>query len=223
MWMTFKSTCARELLLSSRKRGELLNPLVFFFAIMLLFPVAVSADPELLAAIAPGVVWIAALLSLMLSLDGLFRDDFQDGFLEQLLISKDSLVISMFAKILCHWLVTGLPLVLISPVIAIMLSLPVTAIGVMMLGLLFGTIWFSFIGAIPAALTVGLRKGGLLLTILVLPMMIPMLSFGAMLVRQQINNEVIAATVMLCAGMSLLSMMLAPFMVAVSLRISLSE
>ncbi|WP_422381831.1 heme exporter protein CcmB [Marinicellulosiphila megalodicopiae] len=221
--MTFKHTCSRELLLSSRRKGELFNPLVFFFTIMLLFPVAVSPDPELLAQIAPGVIWIAALLSLMLSLDGLFRDDFQDGFLEQMLISQDSLVISMFAKILCHWLVTGLPLILMSPVIAIMLSLPVSAIGVMMLGLLFGTIWFSFIGAIPAALTVGLRKGGLLLTILVLPMMIPLLSFGSLMIKQQINGEVFSATALLCAGLSLLAMMLAPFMAAVSLRISLSE
>ena len=223
MWQMLSITCQRELLLSSRRKGELVNPLMFFFIVMLLFPTAVSSDPELLASIAHGVLWIAALLSLLLSLEMMFRDDYQDGYLEQQLISANPLSVTMFAKIACHWLVTGLPLVVVSPAIALMLSMPVSSIGVVMGSLFFGTIWFSYIGSIGAALTVGLRKGGLLFTIIVLPLMITVLSFGTFAIKQQLAGFQYGHVLMFLAGLSLLSMVLAPFMTAIALRISLSE
>ena len=177
--MIFWHIIKRELQIAMRKQAEILNPLWFFLIVITLFPLVIGPDPELLSRIAPGVAWVAALLSALLSFERLFRDDYIDGSLEQLMLTSQPLVLTALAKVLAHWLLTGLPLILLSPIAALLLSLEIPIWWALVLTLLLGTPVLSCLGAIGVALTVGLRKGGVLLSLLVVPLFIPVLIFSA--------------------------------------------
>lgn len=212
----------RDLLLAFRRRAEMANPLLFFVLVTTLVPLGVGANPNLLQTMAPGVIWVAALLAAMLSLDGIFRSDFDDGTLEQLLLSAHPLSVLVLAKITAHWLVTGLPLLVVAPLLAVLLGLPNHALGVLMLTLALGTPILSLIGAIGVALTVGLRRGGILLSLLVLPLYVPVLIFGADAVQRAAEGLQVVAQLNLMGAMLLLALALAPLPTAAALRISLS-
>lgn len=169
----------RELLRHWRCRQDLINPLIFFFITVSLFPMAVSPEGKLLGQIGSGIIWVAALLAAMLSLESMYRDDYHDGTLELLLLQSGSPYQVVFAKIISHWLTTGLPLVIMSPLLAVMMQMEANAIKAQMLTLLIGTPVLSLIGSVGMGLTVGLRQGGVLLSLLVLPLYIPILIFGA--------------------------------------------
>jgi|TARA_Y100001968_G_scaffold327867_1_gene373828 heme exporter protein B len=220
--VAIKATLKRDLTLMLRRRGEVLNPLVFFALVITLFPIGISPDPELLASIAPGLLWVAALLAALLSLDSLFRSDYDDGSLEQLLLAPQPLAALGLAKVAVHWLLTGLPLALMAPLLGIMLSLPAGSYAVLALSLALGTASLSLIGAIGAALTVGLARGGVLLSLLVLPLYIPVLIFGAGAVQAAIFGEGIAAHLAILGALLALALMLAPWAIAASLRISIN-
>lgn len=212
----------RDLLLAFRRRAEMANPLLFFVLVTMLVPLGVGANPNLLQSMAPGVIWVAALLAAMLSLDGIFRSDFEDGTLEQLLLSAHPLSVLVLAKIAAHWLVTGLPLLVVAPLLTVLLGLPNHALGVLMLTLALGTPILSLIGAIGVALTVGLRRGGILLSLLVLPLYVPVLIFGADAVQRASEGLVVVAQLNMLGAMLLLALALAPLPTAAALRISLS-
>ncbi|MCP4414953.1 MAG: heme exporter protein CcmB [Gammaproteobacteria bacterium] len=169
----------RELLRHWRCRQDLINPVMFFVLTVSLFPLAVTPDGELLGQISSGVIWVSALLAAMLSLESMYRDDYHDGTLELLLLQSGSPYLVVLAKIISHWLTTGLPLVIISPLLAVMMQVPDGAMSALMLTLLIGTAVLSLIGSVGMGLTVGLRQGGVLLSLLVLPLYIPILIFGA--------------------------------------------
>jgi len=177
--MIFLEIIKRELQIAMRKNAEILNPLWFFLLVITLFPLVIGPDPKLLSRIAPGIAWVAALLSALLSFERLFRDDFIDGSLEQLMLTAQPLPMTALAKVVAHWLLTGLPLILLSPIAALLLSLEVNIWWALVLTLLLGTPVLSCIGAIGVALTVGLRKGGVLLSLLVVPLFIPVLIFAS--------------------------------------------
>ncbi|WP_445619802.1 heme exporter protein CcmB [Kushneria sp. Sum13] len=221
LWQGFAATLGRDCRLRFRRRSELANPLIFFALIVTLFPLGLAPDSTLLSGIAPGLLWVAALLSVLLSLDGLFRDDFDDGTLEQLLLAPQPASVLVLAKIVAHWLTTGLPLALISPLLAVMLSLPGHSMGVLMLTLLLGSATLSLVGAIGAALTVGLRRGGVLLSLLILPLYTPVLIFGAGTVRLTMEGAVIAPWLALMGAMLALSLLAAPWAAAAALKLSL--
>lgn len=212
----------RELLLHYRRRAEILNPLIFFFIVVTLFPLAVGAQPNLISAIGAGVIWVAALLAAMLPLDGIFRSDFEDGTLEQLVLSTHPLSLLVLTKVFAHWLVTGLPLLLSAPLLSVFLGIPADAVGILMLTLLLGTPVLSLIGAIGVALTVGLRRGGMLLSLLVLPLYAPVLIFGASAVDLAAGGYDVSAQLYILAAFLLLACTLAPWPTAAALRISLS-
>lgn len=173
----------RELLRHWRCRQDLINPLIFFVLTVSLFPFAVSPEGKLLGQIGSGIIWVAALLAAMLSLESMYRDDYRDGTLELLLLQSGSPYQVVLAKIISHWLMSGLPLVIISPVLAIMMQMQSEAISALMLTLLIGTPVLSLIGSVGMGLTVGLRQGGVLLSLLVLPLYVPILIFGSSAVQ----------------------------------------
>ncbi len=216
----FWALLKRDMLLAFRRRADWLNPLVFFVIVVTLFPLGIGPDPGLLRDIAPGVLWVAALLATLLALDGLFRSDFDDGSLEQLLLSPQPLSVLVLAKVLAHWLVTGLPLLLLSPLLAVVMQLQVVAIPVLLVSLLVGTLTLSLVGAIGAALTVGLQRGGVLLALLVLPLFIPVLIFGSSSVIAAASGFAVDAQLYLLGALFLLALVLAPPAIAAALRIS---
>ncbi|MCE8020859.1 heme exporter protein CcmB [Halomonas sp. MCCC 1A11036] len=218
VWATLK----RDLVLLLRRRSEVLNPLVFFAIVITLFPIGISPDPALLAAIAPGLLWVAALLAALLSLDSLFRADYDDGSLEQLLLTPQPLALLALAKVAVHWLLTGLPLALMAPVLGIMLALPAGSYLVLAVSLALGSASLSLIGAIGAALTVGLARGGVLLSLLVLPLYIPVLIFGAGAVQAAIFGDGVLAHLAILGALLALALILAPLAIAASLRISIN-
>jgi heme exporter protein B len=222
MFAAFGALLRRDLLLAFRHRGELANPLIFFLMVVTLFPLGVSPEIGLLRKIAPGVIWIAALLSALFSLENLFRSDFDDGALEQLLLSPQPLALMVLAKVLAHWLVSGLPMLLFAPVLALLLAMPAAAIWILMATLAIGTPLLSLIGAVGVALTVGLRRGGLLLSLLILPLYIPVLIFATSAVGAAAAGVPVAGQLYLLGALLVLAMMLAPFAIAAALRISLS-
>ena len=221
--MIFWHIIKRELQIAMRKQAEILNPLWFFLIVITLFPLVIGPDPALLSRIAPGVAWVAALLSALLSFERLFRDDYIDGSLEQLMLTSQPLVLIALAKVLAHWLLTGLPLILLSPIAALLLSLEIPIWWALVLTLLLGTPVLSCLGAIGVALTVGLRKGGVLLSLLVVPLFIPVLIFSAsVLDAAGLNlpyNGQLAILGAILAGV----MTLSPFAIAAALRISLDQ
>ncbi|WP_447894055.1 heme exporter protein CcmB [Vreelandella sp. GE22] len=218
----FKATLTRDLTLAFRRRGEALNPLVFYALVITLFPIGISPDPALLSVIAPGLLWVAALLAALLSLDTLFRSDFEDGSLEQLLIAPQPLLAQVVAKVAVHWLLTGLPLALMAPVLGAMLALPAGSYAVLALSLLLGSATLSLVGAIGAALTVGLARGGVLTSLLILPLYIPVLVFGAGAVQTAIALESAAPQLAMLGALLAVALLLAPSAIAASLRISIN-
>ncbi|WP_396662796.1 heme exporter protein CcmB [Methylocaldum szegediense] len=212
----------RDLLLAFRHRGELVNPLLFFLIVVTLFPLGVSPDKVLLRQIAPGVIWIAALLAALYSLENMFRSDFDDGSLEQLALSPYPLSLLVLAKVLAHWLVSGLPMLLLAPLLAMFLSMPSASVTVLELTLLIGTPLLSLIGSIGVALTVGLRRGGILLTLLVLPLYIPVLIFATNAVSAAAAGLSVTGQLYFLAAMLVLALTLVPLATAAALRISLS-
>jgi len=220
--VAIRATLKRDLVLLMRRRSEVLNPLVFFALVITLFPIGISPDPQLLATIAPGLLWVAALLAALLSLDSLFRSDFDDGSLEQLLLSPQPLPALVLAKVGVHWLLTGLPLALMAPLLGIMLSLPAGSYAVLALSLALGSASLSLIGAIGAALTVGLSRGGVLLSLLVLPLYIPVLIFGAGAVQAAILGDGVSAHLAILGALLAVALSLAPWAIAASLRISIN-
>jgi len=210
------------LLIALRSPGNIVNPLMFFVIAVSLFPLGGGADRAFLASIAPGVVWVTALLAVMLSMDSLFRADFEDGSLEQLLLSPQPLYFQLLAKVLAHWLMTGLPLVIIAPLLAYMLALPAAGYWPLVLGLLLGTPTLSLIGAIGMALTVGLSRSGLLLAVLVLPMSVPVLVFGAGLVENALNGLPVTGLLAILGALLTLALTLSPLAIGAALRISVN-
>ena len=218
----FLDMLRRDLLLAMRRRSELANPLLFFVMVIVLFPLGVGAEPKLLEQMSAGVVWVAALLAALLTLDSIFRSDFEDGTLEQILIGAHPVSVLVLAKVIAHWLVTGLPLLLVAPVLATFLGMNPDAIGVLMLSLLLGTPVLSLIGSIGVALTVGLRRGGVILSLLVLPLYVPVLIFGAAAVDSAAAGLPVIGQMYIMAAFLALAVTLAPMAAAAALRISLS-
>ena len=216
----FMAAVRRELVLALRRRSDIVNPLAFFLMVGVMFPLAVSPEAKFLAQVAPGVIWVAALLACLLSADGIFRSDFDDGSLEQMLVSPQPLVLIVLAKVLSHWLMSGFCLAFMSPLLAMMLFLPSEGYGALVASLLLGTPTLSLLGAIGAGLTVGLRKGGILISLLILPLYIPVLIFGAGTVLAGSMGLPIAGYLALLGALLVLSAMLAPFAIAAALKIS---
>lgn len=206
-----------------RRPGELMNPLVFFAIVISLFPLAVGPETQLLRTLSPGLVWVAALLAVLLSLDGLFRSDFEDGSLEQWVVSPHSLEVLVIAKVLAHWLFSGLPLILLSPVLALMLGFPADRIPVLLASLLLGTPILSLLGAVGAALTVGLKRGGILLTLLILPLYIPVLILGSGVLQAALQGLPTPGYLLWMGSMLMLAATLTPFAIAAGIRISVGE
>ncbi len=218
----FAVVLRRDLKLAVRHRGELANPLLFFVIVISLFPFGVGSEAATLSAIAPGVIWVAALLATLLALDGLFRSDFDDGSLEQMLLTPYPASVLVLAKVLAHWLVTGLPLILLAPLLAVLMRLPTEVLGTLLASLALGTPTLSLIGAIGVALTVGVRRGGLLLTLLVLPLYVPVLIFGASVVHNAAAGLETAGQFYLLGAFLMLALTLSPLATAAALRISLN-
>lgn len=212
----------RDLLLAFRRRAEIANPLLFFILIATMFPLGIGADAQVLKAVGPGVIWVAALLAALLSLDSMFRSDFEDGTLEQFMLSAHPVSLLVVAKVLAHWVVTGLPLLAVAPLLGVLLSLSGDAIGVLVLTLMLGTPVLSLIGAVGVALTVGLRRGGIILSLLVLPLYVPVLIFASSAVETAAAGIPITAQLYILSAMLVLALSLAPLATAASLRISLS-
>ena len=221
--MIFWNIIKRELQIAMRKQAEILNPLWFFLIVITLFPLVIGPDPKLLSRIAPGVAWVAALLSALLSFERLFRDDFIDGSLEQVMLTSQPLVLTALAKVLAHWLLTGLPLILLSPIAALLLSLEISIWWALVLTLLLGTPVLSCLGAIGVALTVGLRKGGVLLSLLVVPLFIPVLIFSASVLDAAGLNLPYSGQLAILGAILAGVMTLSPFAIATALRISLDQ
>ncbi|HZO02337.1 MAG TPA: heme exporter protein CcmB [Burkholderiales bacterium] len=211
----------RDLLLAVRRRSDVMTTLLFFVIVVSLFPLGVGPEPELLRAIGPGVIWVAALLASMLGLGRLFEADHADGTLEQLALGGAPLGVVVCAKALAHWLATGLPLVLVAPLLALQYGLPAPLYAVLALSLLLGTPVLSLIGAIGAALTLGLRGGGVLLALLVLPLFVPVLVLGAGAVEMAAAGIGGQAQLLLLAAMLVAAAAFAPWAIAAALRISL--
>lgn len=212
----------RDLIIAIRRRAEIVNPLLFFILVTTLFPLGIGANPDLLREIAPGIIWVAALLAALLSLDSVFRTDFEDGSLEQFLLSAHPVSILVLAKVLAHWLITGLPLLVVAPLLAVLLDLSPQATGVLLTTLVLGTPVLSLIGGVGVALTVGLRKGGMILSLLVLPLYVPVLIFATSAVETATAGLPIVAHLSLLSALLVLALSLSPIATAAALRISLS-
>jgi len=217
----FVALIKRDLMLSYRHRNELLNPLLFFVIVVTLFPLGTSPEKQLLQTMAPGVIWVAALLAAMLSLDTLFKSDYEDGTLEQIMLSPHSNAVLVLAKIISHWLVTGVPIILMAPLLGMLMFLPGEAIVTLMLTLLLGTPILSLVGAIGMGLTLGLNRGGMLLSLLVLPLYIPVLIFSASAVDASMAGMEIKGQLYFLAALLVLSITLAPMATASALKISI--
>ncbi len=213
----------RDLRLHLRATSEMLNPLVFFVVVVSLFPLGIGPEPERLAQIAPAVIWIAALLATLMSMDLMFSSDFADGSLEQMVTADQSLLVMVLGKVLSHWLVAGLPLILLSPIIGAAFYVEPAAILVMMLGLLLVTPVLSLLGAIGASLTVGLERGGLLVTILVLPLYVPLLVLGISMVQAAMLGDSVLGYVYWLLAALLAALSLAPLAVAAGLRVAVDQ
>ena len=211
---------AREMRLAWRNGAEILNPLWFFLVVITLFPFGVGADPQLLTQIAPGIIWVAALLAALLVMDRLFRDDWQDGSLEQLLLLPTPLVVVVLVKVLAHWVMTGLPLLVVSPLAALLLGMAPHDAGILALTLLLGTPTLSFLGAVGVGLTVGLRRGGVLLSLLVLPLSVPLLIFATGAIQAGAAGLPVDGYLAILAAFLAASATLCPFATAAALRLT---
>ncbi len=211
----------RDLTLAFRRPAQLLQPLAFFALVTMLFPLAISPQLALLRLVAPGALWAGALLASLLALEFLFREDAQDGTLEQYVLSGQSLTALLFAKTAAHWLLTGLPLALMTPLAAISLGAPGSALAAIVAAVLLGTLTLSLLGSIGAALTLNVRRSSALLSLLTLPLALPVLIFGARATQQAIAGAAVLAPLELLASLAVLGVTLAPLAAAAAVRISL--
>ena len=211
----------RDLQLAVRQGGATLLAVVFFLLTVTLFPLGIGPEPAILSRIAPGVLWVAALLSAMLSLDRMFQADYEDGSLEQLALSGTPLTVVCLGKIIAHWLTTGLPLLLAAPVLAVLLNLDVDGFGALILTMLLGTPVLSLIGAIGAALTVTVRRGGVLVSLLVLPLYVPVLIFGVSAIDAALHGLDSGAHILLLAALVFAALPTCPFAAAAAVKLAL--
>ena len=221
LFSLFVLVLRRDLILAMRRRADVLTTLIFFVMVVSLFPLGVGPEVDMLRKMAPGVLWVAALLASMLSLGRLFSADYLDGTLEQMLLAPQSLSILVLGKMASHWMVSGLPLVLMSPVLGVQFDMSMQAIGVLILTLLLGTPILSMVGAIGAALTLGLRGGGVLLSLLVLPLCIPVLIFGTGAVQAVTSGLNVSSHLSLMGALLVLALVFTPWVTAQALRISM--
>jgi len=221
LWDAFCLIVRRELCLSFRRPDQLSQPLVFFLIVTTLFPLGLNLQLSLLRDMSPGVLWVAALLSSLLSLETLFKSDADDGTLEQLALSGQGLNVIVVAKTFAHWLVTGVALVVVSPLVGTALGIPGSAFATMMLSLGLGTLTLSWLGAIGAGLTIGLKRGNVLLSLIVLPLAMPLLIFGAGATDRAISGTSAAGALYFLAALCVFTCTLAPFAAAAALRITL--
>jgi heme exporter protein B len=219
----FAAQFRREALASLRSLQEAVNPLVFLFLAITLFALGVGVEASVLGQFAPGIIWVLVLLANLLALDGLFRRDFDDGTLEQMLLLGRPQFLVVLAKLAVQWSVTGLAMTLLAPAAALLLYLPVEALGMTMLALLAGSPALTLLGAVGAALTVGLRRGGVLLALLVLPLAVPTLIFGAGAVTLTLSGIDASAQIFWLLAISMLSLTIAPFAIQAALHISLEQ
>lgn len=211
----------RDLLLAMRRRADVLTTLIFFVMVVSLFPLGVGPEPEMLRKMASGVVWVAALLASMLSLPRMFSADYLDGTLEQMMLAPQSLMVLILGKIAAHWMLSGLPLALIAPVLGLQFDMPPQSLLMLVLVLLLGTPILSMIGAIGAALTLGLRGGGVLVSLLVLPLCIPVLIFGAGAVEAVTSGMSVVSNLSFLGALMLFALVFTPFVAAQALKISM--
>ena len=220
-WRAAGLVLARDLRLAFRRSSQIVQPLAFFAVVATLFPLALSPELARLRLLAHCALWIAALLASLLALEQLFRDDQQDGTLEQFVLSGQSLGVLLLAKTLAHWLLTGLPLAIMAPLVSVAFGVPAAAMPGITLALLLGTVSLSLIGAIGAGLTLGVKRGGVLLSLLTLPLTVPVLIFGARATELAIRAESAAAPLYLLAAMAVLALTLAPLAAAAAVRVSI--
>lgn len=216
----YQGVFKRDIALAFRQRSELAQPLMFLLMVITLFPLGIGPSPVTLQKIGPGVIWIAAILSSLLAMERLFRDDFWDGSLEQYMLSGQSVAVIAAVKVLVHWLVSFLPLVLFSPLLALFLNLTVDMYVALMLTLALGTPLLSLVGAIAVGLTVGLQRGGVLLALLLIPVFIPLLIFATSAVDSAALQLPYRAQLAIIGAMLLLAMATAPFAIAYALKVS---
>lgn len=216
------ATLRRDLLIAYKRKNDLFNPFMFFVLVATLFPIGISPEPEVLGEISAGVLWISALLASLLAMDNLFRADFEDGSLELLMLSPHPLYFLVLAKNIAHWLVSGLPVVLVSPLIAYMLNFPEGAYSTLVLTLLLGTPVLSLLGSIGVALTVGLGSRGLILAVITLPMSVPVLIAGTLTVSQTLEGASLSGYLAIMGAMLVAAFTLAPLASAAALRISVN-
>lgn len=216
----FLGLLRRDLTLAARAPSQWINPLLFFVIAVSLFPLGVGPEPNMLREIAPGVIWVAALLAAMLSQDSLFRADFEDGALEQMLSSAHPLSVIVAAKILSHWLITGLPLIVLSPVLAVLMNLSTQGWWALFFTLLLGTPILSLLGAVGAALVVGVKRGGVLLSLLVLPLCIPVLIFATAAVQTASVGLSVEGQLSLLGALLALCITLSPLAITGALRVT---
>jgi len=216
------ATLRRDLLIAYKRKNDLFNPFMFCVLVATLFPIGISPEPEALGEISAGVLWISALLASLLAMDNLFRADFEDGSLELLMLSPHPLYFLVLAKNIAHWLVSGLPIVLVSPLIAYMLNFPEGAYSTLVLTLLLGTPVLSLLGSIGVALTVGLGSRGLILAVITLPMSVPVLIAGTLTVSQTLEGASLSGYLAIMGAMLVAALTLAPLASAAALRISVN-
>ena len=220
MFEIIRTIVMRDLTLAMRRRSDVMTTLFFFVIVVSLFPLGIGPELDTLRMIAPGVFWVAALLASMLALEKLFAADFEDGTLEQMLLTPQPVFVLVMAKVFAHWLITGVPLVLLSPLLGLQYDLAAETLGVLLLSLLLGTPALSLIGAIGAALTLGLRGGGVLVSLLVLPLYIPVLIFGAGAVEANVSGLGETGHLLMLAAILLLALVAAPVATSAALKIS---
>ena len=223
IYATLKMILRRDMLIAFRRRGDIVNPLLFFVMVAIMMPMGLSPEPKTLSVLAPGLIWVIALLAMLLSVDGLFRSDYEDGALEQLILSPQPLYFIVLTKILAHWLTTGLPLTLVAPLLGLLLFLPTEGFVPMVLSLLIGTANLSLVGAIGAALTVSLRTGGVLLPLIVIPFYIPVLIFGVTAVVSAIGGDSIEVPMAALGALLAIAIALAPLAISATLKMSIQQ
>lgn len=218
----FLAMLVRDLRIAFRHRAEIMLPVIFFIVVVSLFPLAISPESEILSNIGPGVIWVAALLSVLLSLQSLFRSDYNDGSMEQILLSPYPGSLLMLARIIAQWCVTGLPLIIISPLLGLLLHLSADVIWVLFISLLLGVPYLNMVGAIGVSLTIGLRQAGALLSLLVLPLYVPVLIFGSNAVISAANDLPYNGQLLWLAALLVMATTLSPFVISYALRVSCS-
>lgn len=211
----------RDLLVAFRRRAELMNPVLFYAIVVTLFPLGVSPDVSFLSKLAPGVVWVTALLAALISVERIFKQDFEDGSIEQLFLSPYPVSLLIFGKVVAHWIITGVPMLGIVPIMAMLLHIPGQVLPVLWISLLIGTPILSLVGAIGAALTVGLGGGGMLIGLLVLPLYIPVLIFASSAVSAAIDGQAVSGQLAMLGAGLILALILAPLAISASLKVSM--